>query len=272
MIINDNCDTTVAPMIINKQSLYIKRYDEDLELEVRLSNCLKLNLENYETIKVIDTEGSNQFNAELIPSDMLGSYYLFLPKNLEVNESKKYYILNNYNIKSEEFELSVMPGYDIASIEFKKDENMDDSDGEKINTYFLFRIKDKNNNIITNVGRNLFTRDIFAFTVNNNLPYKISYDENLKYFRCQVPIFPSVQLKAQSLISDTTFNIDIKDPKVYRKTLVTLDSEVNNLFTFTFKLKDDFYNDLTSSDYTSDVSFRYITINPLTDRMYLSDI
>ena len=259
---NDNCDTTVAPMIINKQSLYIKRYDEDLELEVRLSNCLKLNLEVYETIKVIDTEGSNQFNAELISSDMPGSYYLFLPKNLEVNQSKKYYLLNNYNIKSEEFELSVMPGYDIASIEFKKDENMDDSDGEKINTYFLFRIKDKNNNIITNVGRNLFTRDIFAFTVNNNLPYKISYDESLKYFRCQVPIFPSVQLKAQSLISDTTFNIDINDPKVYRKTL----------FTFSFKLKDDFYNDVTSSDYTSDVSFRYITINPLTEQIFLKKV
>ena len=268
----DSCDASVAPMIINQQSLYIKRYDEDLELEIRLSNCLSLNLEIYETIKVIDTESSNQFNAELIPSDMPGSYYLFLPKNLEVSDSKKYYLLNNYNLKSEEFKLSVMPGYDIASIEFKSDENMDDSNGEKINTYFLFRIKDKYNNIITNVGRNLFATDIFAFSVNNNLPYKISYDESLQYFRCQVPIFHSVQLKAQSLISETTFNIDIQEPKIYRNTLVTLESEVNNLFTFSFALKDDFYNDITSSDYTSDISFRYITINPLTEQIFLKKV
>ena len=71
-------------MIINQQTLYIKRYDEDLELEIRLSDCLKDILEVYDTIKVYDSTGTKQFDAELIPTDMPGSYYLFLPKNLEV--------------------------------------------------------------------------------------------------------------------------------------------------------------------------------------------
>ena len=268
---NENCDTTVAPLIINKQSLYIKRYDEDMELEVRLSNCLKLNLENHETIKVFDTDGENQFNAELIPSDMPGSYYLFLPKNLEVNNSKKYYLLNNYNIKSEEFELSVIPGYDIAKIEFKNDENMAESGTDKIYTYFLIKMKDKYDNVITNVGRNLFVNDIFAFSV-NSIPYKLSYDEKLKAFRCQVPLFTSGELNVQSLISDDTFEVEIESPQVFRKSLVTLDSENNNLFTFSFNLKDDVYNDATSEDYSSEVSFKYITINLITEQIFIREV
>ena len=267
----ENCDTTLAPLIINQQELYIKRYDEDLELEIRLSNCMKDNSEILENIKVFDSEGLNQFNAELIPSDILGSYYLFLPKNLEVNNSKKYYILNKYNIKSSEFELSIMPGYDIGKIEFKKDENMDESGGDKIYTYFLVKIQDKYNNIITNVGRNLFVNDIFAFSL-NNIPYRLSYDEKLKMFRCQVPIFTSAELEARSLISEATFNIDIEIPKVYKKALVTLDSELNNKFTFTFELKDDVYNDVESEEYISDVSFKYITINPITEQIFVKEI
>ena len=268
---NDNCDTTVAPLLINQQTLYIKRYDEDLELEIRLSDCLKENLEIINTIKVYDEEGLKDFDADLIPTDILGGYLIFLPKTLEVNNSKKYYLLNNNNIKSSTFEISVMPGYDIDKIQFKKDESMDESNGDKIYTYFLVELKDKYNNIITNTGRNLFINDIFAFNI-NNIPYRLSYDESLKSFRCQVPIFTSAELKVKSLISEDNFDVDIKKPDVYRKALVTLDSELNNLFTFTFYLKDDVYNDVVSDEYISLVSFKYITINPITEQILIKDI
>ena len=268
---NDNCDTTIAPLIINQQTLYIKRYDEDLELEIRLSDCLKDILEVYDTIKVYDSTETKQFDAELIPTDMPGSYYLFLPKNLEVNSSKKYYFMNKYNIKSAEFELSIMPGYDIAKIEFKKDENLSGDGSDKIYNYFLIEMKDKYNNIITNVGRNLFANDIFVFNI-GEIPYKLSYDESLKAYRCQVPILYSDEIKAKSLITNDVFNIDIETPKVYRKALVSLDSEVNNLFTFTFELKDEVYNDISSNAYTSDVSFRYYTINPITEQVFLKEV
>ena len=269
---SDNCDTTIAPLIINQQTLYIKRYDEDLELEIRLSDCLKDILEVYEILKIYDSEGSASFDAELIPTDMPGSYYLFLPKNLEVNNSKKYYFMNKYNIKSAEFELSIMPGYDIAKIEFKKDENLVEDGSDKKYNYFLIEMKDKYDNIISNVGRNLFANDIYAFNI-GDIPYKLSYDESLKAFRCQVPIFYSEEeIQVTSLISDYSFKIDIEVPKVYRKTLVTLDSEENNLFTFTFELKDDVYNSIDSAEYTSDVSFKYFTMNTITEQVFLKEV
>ena len=268
---NDNCDTTNAPLIINQQTLYIKRYDEDLELEIRLSDCLKDILEVYDSIKVYDIEDSKQFDAELIPTDIPGSFYLFLPKNLEVNNSKKYYFRNKYNIKSAEFELNIMPGYDIAKIEFKKDESMSQDGSDKIYNYFIFEIKDQYNNIITNVGRNLFANDIFVFNI-GEIPYKLSYDERLKTFRCQLPIFYSEEIKAISLISDDIFNIDIETPKVYRKSLVSLISQINNLFTFIFELKDDVYNNIDSEEYTSEVSFKYLSINPITEQVFIKEV
>ena len=54
--------------------------------------------------------------------------------------------------------------------------------------------------------------------------------------------------------------------------MVTLDSEENNLFTFTFELKDDVYNSIDSAEYTSDVSFKYFTMNTITEQVFLKEV
>ena len=270
--LNENCDKTKEPLLINKQNIYIKRYDEDLELEIRLSNCLKDSFEKLNKIKIYEEENNeNYYEAEVIPTDILGGYFLFFPNNINIKEKNKFYIINNNDIKSDIFTVHIIPGYDIKKIEFSKDENMDESGGDKVYTFFMIQMKDKYDNIITNEGRNLFINDIYAFKI-NNIPYRLSYDDNKKSFRCQVPIFIKAELKATSLISDDEFNIEIEQvPKVYKKSLVTLESENNNEFIFKFELKDEVYNDVSSDEYINDVSFKYITINPITETVFILD-
>ena len=64
-----------------------------------------------------------------------------------MSEINKYYILNN-KAKSDIFELSVIPGYEVKKVSFKEDENMDETNSDKLYTYFLVELKDENDQLL----------------------------------------------------------------------------------------------------------------------------
>ena len=268
------CAIGAIPNIINKQDIYIKRYNEQLELEIYLEGCASEQNSIIKTLDIYNKETGDKYTTELIPTDMLGGYILFLPNNIKVSEINKYYILNN-KAKSELFELSVMPGYEVKKISFKEDENMDETDSDKLYTYFLVELKDENDNIITDIGRNLFVNDLNVLKLDNNLPYRLIYDQKKKSFRCQVPITGYGTIKAStidSISNQDSINIDIKSPKYTRNSLFELESENSNKFTFSLKLFDEYYKEFSPSSIENKVSFKYFTINPLTEEVYIVDI
>ena len=64
--------------------------------------------------------------------------------------SDKYYYILNKKSKSQRFELNVMPGYDIKSIDFRTDENMEETQSDKLYTLFFIDLKDSEGNNIAN--------------------------------------------------------------------------------------------------------------------------
>ena len=128
------CAIGAIPTIINKQDTYIKRYDEDLELEIYLKGCDTENNEIKENLKIHNIETGKEFTANLIPTDLLGGYLLIISKEIkemQVSESNHYYIINN-KAQSETFELSVIPGYDVKEVTFKDDEDMTETQTDKL--------------------------------------------------------------------------------------------------------------------------------------------
>ena len=268
------CAIGAIPNIINKQDTYIKRYNEQLELEVYLEGCATEQNTIIENLDIYNKETGEKYNTELIPTDMLGGYILFLPKNIGVGDVHNYYILNN-KAKSDLFELSVIPGYDVKKVTFSEDEKMDETDSDKLYTYFLVELKDENDNIITDVGRNLFVNDLNVLKLDNNLPYRLTYDQKKKSFRCQVPINGYGTITAATVDSISTkdsLSLNIAYPKYTKNSLFELESEDSNKYTFSLKLFDEYYKSFTSSSYKDKVSFKYFTINPLTEEVYIADV
>ena len=268
------CSRGATPNIINKQDTYIKRYNKQLELEIYLEGCESEQNSIIETLDIYNKETGEKYTAELIPTDMLGGYILFLPKNIGVSEAHKYYILNNKS-KSDIFELSVIPGYEVKKVSFIKDINMDETDSDKLYTYFFVELKDENDNIITDVGRNLFINDLNILKLDNNLPYRLIYDQNKKSFRCQVPINGYGTITASTIDSKSTkdsISININYPKYTRNSVFELESEDSNKFTFSLKLYDEYHKLFTSSIFEKKVLFKYFTINPLTEEHYIVDV
>ena len=268
------CAIGAIPNIINKQDIYMKRFNEQLELEIYLEGCASEQNSIMETLDIYKKETDDKYIAELIPSDILGGYILFLPNNIPVSEINKYYILNN-KAKSDIFELSVIPGYEVKKVSFKEDENMDETNSDKLYTYFLVELKDENDNIITDIGRNLFINDLNILKIDNNLPYRLIYDQKEKSFRCQVPITGNGTINASTVDSISTkdsISININYPKYTRNSLFELESEVSNKFTFSLKLFDEYYKEFNTSSLENKVSFKYFTINPLTEEVYIVDV
>ena len=95
----ENCAYGAIPNIINIQSLYIKRFDEDLELDIHLSGCPEQEKNIFDKLKILDKD----IDAQVIPTDIYGGYLLFLPNSLPVTDSNYYHIVNE-NSKSIPFE------------------------------------------------------------------------------------------------------------------------------------------------------------------------
>ena len=265
----ENCAKGAIPNIVNSQSLYIKRVDKELEIEIYLSGCALDELDILTKLSIIE-EGQtndNKISVDVIPTDLYGGYLLFLPNSIDISD-KYYYILNKKS-KSQRFELSVIPGYDINSIKYGLDENMDETHNDKLYTYFFVDLKDSKGNTITNVGRNLFANDFYGIDI-GNLPYKLIYDETKKAFRCQIPIngTGTLNLKPQN---GTNIEINISESYSYENSLFEFDSENGKIFKFKIKYKDDYYSQF-NPEKDPQISFKYFTYNPVNDEIFIREI
>ena len=269
----EHCSTGAIPNIINLQDIYFKRYDEELELEIYLSECADDQNIIKDKLTIYSVSENKNYEVEIIPSDQIGGYLLFISKKLlPVNGASKYYILNN-KAKSDIFNLSILPGYEIDSVTFSEDNDMTETKSDKIYTYFMVELKDKYQNIITNEGRNLFINDINVLSLSDNLPYRFMYDHNKKAFRCQVPVNGFNTIKVQSTIPSNSFSVEIAQPKFVKNSLVSLETENSNKYIFTITLKDEYYKQISlpsMSDYK--VWFKYFTINPLTEEVFIQEV
>ena len=85
---------------------------------------------------------------------------------------------------------------------------MDETETDKLYTYFLVKLQDANKNTITNIGRNLFINDLNILKLSKNLPYRLIYDESKKAFRCQVPITSSSNIEVEAKAAKIILKID----------------------------------------------------------------
>ena len=267
----ENCAYGAIPNFINGQSLFIKRFDEDLELDIHLSGCAEQEKNIFDKLKILERGKTidEAIDAQVIPTDIYGGYLLFLPNSLPVTDSNYYFIVNE-NSKSIPFELSIMPGYDIKKAEFREDEKMTETTTDKLYAYFLIELKDKYNNLITNIGRNMFTNDFYGITI-NDLPFLLSYDEKEKTFRCQVPINGNGRIEVSTIFESKSspFYININESQIFMNSVFTLTKENGNEFIFKVNLKDEFYKEVTSEDYMKLVTFKYYTYNPVSDEVFV---
>ena len=266
------CSTGPIPNIINKQDIYIKRYYEELELEIYLSGCAKEQKEIKSKINIHSEKDNKDYTAQIIPTDVIGGYLMFIPQNISINDASEYYISNNKE-KSERFNLNILPGYEIGSAKFSLDSDMVGTQSDKLYTYFMVELRDKYENIITNEGRNLFINDINILGLDNNLPHRFTYDQSKKAFRCQVPVtgYGAIKAKANSPLSEE-ITLNITAPKILKNSIVTLESENANNFTFSIQLKDEYYKTIESTSIDYKISFKYFTINPLTEEVFTTEI
>ena len=268
----ENCASGAIPVIVDRDSFYIKRVDEQLELEVYLSGCGEEEKQIYTQLKIMEERTSKAINVDVIPTDLYGGYLLFLPNTLELTNATNYYIINK-DSKSEKFELNILPGYEVNSISFEEDKNIKEITSNKLYTYFYVHFKDAKNNIITGVGRNLFANDLPELTVqneeSNQLPYKLTYDNNKQAFRCQVPITGKGSITINT--TSNQYTVNVSDSPFHTNSLVSL-TEENNVFKFTISLKDEFYKSSDSTDYQSSVSFTYVTLNPVNEEIFIRKV
>ena len=266
------CSLGAVPNIVSSDLLFIKRVDEELEVELYLSGC---GVEETNIIKklALSDEGGNIIQADVIPTDTYGGYLLFLPTSLGVTNSAYYYISNNKS-KSKRFELVVMPGYKINSMTFEVNNKISEPMTDKLYFYFFVHFKDENGNNISNIGRNLFANDIFGIDI-GDLPYRLMYNENEKAFICQVPIngasTSSKVITISSPLAKNPLKIEINAFEFYENSLIEVNEE-NNHFYFNFVLKDDYYTILETTKYVNSVSFKYFTLNPMSDELFIREI
>ena len=267
------CSLGAIPNIVSSDLLFIKRADEELEVELYLSGCGDEEKNIIEKLTLTD-EGGNTIQADVIPTDIYGGYLLFLPTSLGVTNSAYYYISNKKS-KSKRFELVVMPGYKISSMTFKPNNKISNPMTDKLYFYFFVHLKDEKGNDISNIGRNLFANDIFGIDI-GDLPYKLMYNENEKAFICQVPIngtsTSSKGITISSPLAASSLKIEINAFEFYENSLVEFSKEENNQFYFNFVLKDDYYAIVETSKYVNSVSFKYFTVNPMSDELFIREI
>ena len=263
----ENCASGAIPNILNNHKIVVKRFDEELELNIVLSGCASEIKTIIEKLEILNEGTSKKVEVEVIPTDIYGGYLLFLPKDLSVSDA--IYRIVNKNSKSNPFELNIIPGYEIKSASFKIDKKMTESTTDKLYTYFLVEFKDANGNIITNVGRNLFVNDLYGINV-DNLPYLLLYDEDEKAFRCQVPVKGAgkYNVKAQSGITASDFSFEVEGSSFSLNSFFTLTKEDGEHFTFKLDLKNQFYQGYTSDSLKDVISFKYYSFNPVSGEIF----
>ena len=271
----EKCNLGAQPVIINLQPSYTLRADEKKEIEVYLDGCSDYINHFEEDQFFLEIKGYNSSDNYLkaIPADIYGNYILLINYENTIDDPTRAYIRYR-NGKSDEFKISVLPGYDIIYVELDKDEDLGEVNTNYKYAYILMELRDKNKNLITNLGRNLFINDINILNIldsnNNNLPYKLSFDDGKKKFRVEIPINGNGDININSKISGKKLELKINESKIYHYINFGMNSKDNEKYTFNITFLDDYYKEINSPKNFSkeDLSFIYITENYATQEFY----
>ena len=272
----EKCNLGAQPVIINLQPSYTLRADEKKEIEIYLDGCSDYinQFEEEENLFFLEIIGYNSSeNLKAIPADIYGNYILLINYEKTIYEPTSAYIGYRKG-KSDEFKISVLPGYDIKSVYLEEDKELDEVNTNYKYAYILMELRDNNDNIITNLGRNLFFNDINILNIfdsnNNNLPYKLSFDEGKNKFRVEIPINGNGNISISSEINDTKLELKIDESQIYHYINFKMNEEDNENYTFSMNFLDDHYKEIDSPKYFSkeNLSFIYITENYATQEFY----
>mgnify|MGYP002623312111 FL=1 len=268
----EKCNIGAQPVIPDIESSYILRADEFKEIEVYLEGCTeqisKIDINSFEAII---NGSSSDVSLSTIPADTYGDYILFINYNKKILNSVSAYI-KYHGGKTENFKISVLPGYDINSVALKEDDELAPNTNYKY-AYILMELKDSQNNIISNLGRNLFFNDINILKVTdskeNILPYKLSFVDSKEQFRVEIPINGNGNIKITTKDAKADLNIEVKESQIFHNTNVRMESQGNKSFKFYLNFLDNFYKDITIDNFNANrLSFIYITENSVTKEYY----
>ena len=268
----EKCNIGAQPVIPDIESSYVMRADEYKEIEVYLEGCTeqinKIDTTNFE---VVINGSPNDVGLSAIPADTYGDYLLFINYKKKIIKPVSAYI-KYLGGKTENFKISVLPGYDINSVVLHEDEELVPNTNYKY-AYILMELKDSQNNIITNLGRNLFFNDINILKItdsnDNKLPYKLSFVDSLEQFRVEIPINGNGNIKISAQNSNNDLTIKVYQSEIFHNTNVKMNVQSNKNFKFSLNFLDNFYKDININDFKPDrLSFIYITENSVTKEFY----
>ena len=277
----EKCNLGAQPVIVNIEPSYVLRSNEKKEIEVYLEGCSEL-INHFDRSKFkleINKEGidSSEITLNAIPADTYGNFILFINYVKVIYEPVNAYI-QYLNGKSSNFKISVLPGYDIYSVELFEDKTLGSPNVNYKYTYILMELKDKINdvhNIISNFGRNLFFNDINEISIidsnGNNLPYKLSFDEERNKFRVEIPISGNGEITVYNKKNNTNnLYIKVEESQIYQNVNFNMTIKENKNYNFTMNFLDDFYKKIDSPKYFSkdNLSFIYVTENYATQEIY----
>ena len=276
----EKCNLGPQPIIVDMQSTYILRADEQKEIEVYLDGCTErialFDVNNFEVEISDDSIDYKEIKVSAIPADTYGNYILLINYEKTIIEPVTAYI-KYLNSTSENFKISVIPGYQINSIEFSEDDELKEPNTNYKYAYILMELKDSKDNIITNFGRNLFFNDLNILKItdsnNYNLPYKLSFDDFKNKFRIEIPISGNGKVTIEELKNNNnTKDIKIKESQFYNNINFNMKND-DRKFTFTLNFLDDFYKKIDTPEFSKDdLSFIYITENYATQEIYSMQI
>ena len=120
----EKCNIGAQPVIPDIESSYVMRADEYKEIEVYLEGCTeqinKIDTTNFEAV----INGSpNDVSLSAIPADTYGDYILFINYKKKIIKPVSAYI-KYLGGKTENFKISVLPGYDINSVALYEDKEL----------------------------------------------------------------------------------------------------------------------------------------------------
>ena len=266
----EKCNLGAQPIILDLQPSYILRANEAKEIEVYLDGCSELINEFEPSNLKLEIDG--EIASDAIPADVYGNYILFMKYSKSIIEPKTVNIIYHKG-KSENFQISILPEYNIKSAELFSDEDLGEPNTNYKYAYALMQLKDNNDNIITNLGRNLFFNDINILEIkdsnNNYLPYKLSFDDTKEMFRIQIPISSNGNITIENKINEGKV-LQIKESQIYHNINFKMNSISDKNYSFTMNFLDDFYKQIDNQNYFSidDLSFIYITENYATQEFY----
>ena len=215
----EKCNIGAQPIIADIQTSYILRADEQKEIEVYLEGCTEqVNNADTNNFKLIINNNEIVNIDSVIPLDTYGDFILLINYKKTIIDPTTAYI-KYLNGKTESFQLSILPGYDINSVQLIHDDELEESNTNYKYAYILMELKDTENNLISNIGRNLFINDINILNIidskNYKLPYKLSFDDLKKKFRVEIPISGNGNITINSQKSGQSLSLEIKADKIY---------------------------------------------------------